>query len=99
MDVLILVNHLNESGSGLIRAVASTIREYIDVNEDGMASALDVLLVVNFLNQLNRVAEGEVPMASDVGVSSQTDEAFSSDLLESYVPFEDELLEQLAARN
>ncbi|MDX1927690.1 MAG: dockerin type I domain-containing protein [Pirellulaceae bacterium] len=58
-DALIVINHLNALGSGLLPAPPVVLGGLIDVNADGHASPIDALLVINYLNRQSGTGEGE----------------------------------------
>ena len=53
LDVLVLINDLNFSGSRKLSAGQNPAdpRKYLDVNGDGCVSPLDVLVIIHFINQ------------------------------------------------
>ena len=51
LDVLLIVNRLNDRGSGSLGNRTNPLDYYYDTSGDGLVSPLDVLLVVNALNQ------------------------------------------------
>jgi hypothetical protein len=64
MDVLTVINALNTSGPGLLGGAGEgenpTQKIYVDVNADGALSAMDALLIINYINGLSKaVGEGE----------------------------------------
>ena len=62
LDVLVLINDLNISGSRQLSAGQNPAdpRKYLDVDGDGFASPLDVLVIINFINRRGN-GEGESP--------------------------------------
>ncbi|MFM7930886.1 MAG: dockerin type I domain-containing protein, partial [Pirellula sp.] len=62
IDALILVNKVNTNGGGALgggEGEGSGEKFYVDVNEDGFLSPLDILWVVNRINGSNFSGEGE----------------------------------------
>lgn len=99
MDVLILLNHLNDSQSSLVREIANTIQEHLDINGDGLATPLDVLLILNYLNQSDHLGEGEASATVSDQLVSSTHDLVQNEYEFVGVPtVEDELLEDLVSR-
>ena len=74
LDVLVLINDLNISGSRKLSAGQNPVdpRKYLDVDGDGFASPLDVLVIINFINRRGN-GEGESPHLSSL-VRTKADE-------------------------
>jgi hypothetical protein len=49
IDALTVINFLNSHSSGLLRAIAQLLTDYLDVNADGAVSPVDVLQIINHL--------------------------------------------------
>jgi hypothetical protein len=93
IDALIVINHLNRSGSGPIdppTVGGPQPAPYYDVSGDGRLTPLDALRVINFLNRNAGGGEGEggptgsVPLAADPperwrGVHAHALQAFLAD--------------------
>lgn len=81
LDVLLVVNKINQDGSGLLPAPTGTELPgtLFDSSGDNSVSPLDVLQIVNFIN-----AESDV---SPEGEASQADVSETKDNLESSSPF------------
>lgn len=86
LDVLIIINYLNSSGSGPLPTNPSLDQlppPYLDVNGDDIVAPIDVLLIINFLNGVNSSGEGEFsPLVSAELLANQqaTDAIMSTDL-------------------
>jgi membrane-associated phospholipid phosphatase len=52
LDALVLVNHLNESGSRSLHDAAPSTGPFWDVNGDELCTPLDLLMVINALNAM-----------------------------------------------
>ena len=67
LDALIIINRLNDSGSGSLQTPTSvaglTEYFYIDTNGDGSVAPIDVIQVINFLNNPSGNPEGEFAVA------------------------------------
>ena len=75
-DALIVINHLNTIGSGLVPAPPVVLGGMVDVNADGLASPIDALLVINYLNRQSGTGEGESAQQSTFDFSQYLPEEF-----------------------
>lgn len=50
LDPLIIVNHINSHGPGVIRPEGEGPTPYMDVDGDGVVSPLDILVLINIIN-------------------------------------------------
>ncbi|HZN36128.1 MAG TPA: dockerin type I domain-containing protein, partial [Pirellulaceae bacterium] len=76
LDVLVIVNEVNNRGfsdpiTGLLPPVSQTLGPppFVDANDDGFVTAIDALLVINFLNFGE--GEGESPPAGRSAAAQQ----------------------------
>lgn len=80
LDVLVLVNEINVSGSRALPRPVPFSAPYIDPTNDGILDPLDVLQVVNYLNNLRDLGpgpEGESEaVKSSIGAASAADVDF-----------------------
>jgi hypothetical protein len=69
MDALLLINYINaHTGDPQLPPTRPVGAYYYDANGDGLATAADVLLVINRINQQNAPGgEGEASTAAGVG--------------------------------
>ncbi|MEZ6077962.1 MAG: dockerin type I domain-containing protein [Pirellulaceae bacterium] len=65
IDALIIINALNQLGSGALSQINLTQHFYYDTNADDLLSPMDVLLIINWLNKQSP-AEGELAGANAV---------------------------------
>ncbi|MCC7339273.1 MAG: hypothetical protein IT422_29625, partial [Pirellulaceae bacterium] len=65
IDALIIINALNQLGSGALSQINLTQHFYYDTNADDLLSPMDVLLIINWLNKQSP-AEGESAGANAV---------------------------------
>jgi VCBS repeat-containing protein len=64
IDALLIINWINEKGTGVLPSLVGSPEFYLDVNNDGSVSPIDVIQIINDLN--DRVSsEGEA--AAQVG--------------------------------
>jgi hypothetical protein len=79
---LILVNKVNTNGGGALgsggEGEASGDKYYVDVNEDGFLSPLDILWVVNRINGSNFSGEGEGQSQAVPSIESTNSEVAAS---------------------
>ncbi len=69
LDALLVINAINQFGTGLLPAPPVNIKGQVDINNDGLVTALDALLVINYIN-LHVGGEGEsFATATDAGFS------------------------------
>ncbi len=82
LDVLLVVNKINDEGSGDLPPPTGTElpTTFYDCSGDNLVSPLDVLRIVNFLNSQSD-AGGESEASPAVGQSSLASNTFSSDAL------------------
>jgi VCBS repeat-containing protein len=73
LDVLVVINFINENGSGRLRLDVPGL-PYLDVNGDDNATAVDVLTAIDELNRRSAVgaAEGEGEAVADGSRSPET---------------------------
>lgn len=69
IDVLLLINYINDNASPVLPLPKPVNAPFLDVNGDGLVSALDVLQLINEINSLNAAdvngeGEGEGDLAS-----------------------------------
>ncbi len=69
LDVLLIVNEINANGPQDLAQVNFQAPPFVDVNGDGFCTALDALLVINFIND-RAAGEGEASGQEEVWTES-----------------------------
>ncbi|MFZ4083791.1 MAG: dockerin type I domain-containing protein, partial [Pirellula sp.] len=59
LDALVLINEINNGGSGRMLGSPDSVSYYLDPDNDGFLAPLDVLVLVNWLNRSNGGGSGE----------------------------------------
>lgn len=83
LDVLAVINHLNSVGAGVQSEGSSdNQRFYVDVNGDCFASAVDALMIINYLNGRTAALAESESIGSGPGPSAnyRAVQSFSGDL-------------------
>ncbi|WP_197167734.1 Calx-beta domain-containing protein [Neorhodopirellula pilleata] len=68
LDALVVINYLNEFGSGTLNGAAND-DYYLDVNRDNTVTALDALIVINRLNESSGLSEQVVSQGEPIVVA------------------------------
>jgi hypothetical protein len=61
LDALVIINEINRNGARVLTGTTLVAPPYYDVNGNHEVDALDVLVVINFINASSGSGEGEMP--------------------------------------